>query len=114
MYKLTVVTRDDLKLSKGKLCAQVAHAVLDCFMQQKDIRLTKSWLNEGGKKVVLKTKTLGELLDAADKATRAGLVTAIIKDAGLTEVKPGTVTCVGIGPDKEDRIDKITKKLKPL
>jgi PTH2 family peptidyl-tRNA hydrolase len=114
MYKLSVIVRDDLKLGKGKLCAQASHAVLECFMKQKDIKLIKSWLNEGGKKVVLKVKTLKDLLAITEKAKRAGLVTALIQDAGLTEVKPGTVTCVGIGPDREDRIDKITNKLETL
>ena len=40
------------------------------------------------------------------------LKTALIKDAGHTVVEPGTITCLGIGPDKEYKIDKITGKLK--
>lgn len=114
MYKLTIVVRDDLKLSKGKTCAQVAHAVLQCFMQQDDVKLTKSWLKEGGKKVVLKAKDKNEFFKITDAAKKKGLVTAVIEDAGHTEVEPGTITCVGIGPDKEDKIDKVTGKLQPL
>ena len=37
---------------------------------------------------------------------------ALIKDAGHTVVEPGTITCLGAGPDLEDKIDKITGKLK--
>ncbi len=114
MYKLVVVVRDDLKLSKGKTCAQVAHAVLQCFMQQDDVKLTKAWLKEGGKKIVLKAKDKGEMFRIVDAAKKKGLITAVIEDAGHTEVEPGTITCAGIGPDKEDKIDKVTSKLQPL
>jgi len=113
-YKMVVVLRDDLKLSKGKSCAQAAHAVLQCFMQQDDVKLTKEWLKTGGKKIVLKAKDDKELFRIADAAKKKGLVTAVIEDAGHTEVKPGTITCIGIGPDYEDKIDKVTGKLQML
>ena len=114
MYKLTVLVRDDLKLSKGKTCAQVGHAVLQCYMQQDDRKLLKAWLDEGGKKIVLKVKDLRSLFELKEAAKRAGLVTAVIEDAGHTEVAPGTVTCMGLGPDKEEKIDQLTKSLQPL
>ena len=41
-------------------------------------------------------------------------MTCFIADAGRTEVMPGTITCMGIGPDKEEKIDKVTGKLKML
>jgi len=114
MYKLVVIVREDLKLSKGKACAQVGHAVLDCFMRQDDVKLTKDWLKEGGKKVVLKCTDLKELFAIQEAAKRAGLINATITDAGHTEIPAGTVTCMGIGPDKEDKIDKVAGQLKPL
>lgn len=114
MYKMVVVVRDDLGLSKGKACAQVGHAVLECFMRQHDLKLTKAWLKEGGKKVVLKAKDQKELYAINDAAKKKGLITAVIQDAGHTEVKPGTITCIGVGPDKDEKIDKVTGKLSPL
>ena len=33
-------------------------------------------------------------------------------DAVKTVIAPGTKTCIAIGPDDEDNIDKITGKLK--
>lgn len=114
MHKLSVVVRGDLKMSKGKACAQVGHAVLECYLRQEDGRLKKSWMEEGGKKVVLRADKLEDLFSLNEAAKRAGMVTAVIKDAGHTELEPGTVTCLGIGPDKEERIDRITKSLRPL
>jgi len=35
-------------------------------------------------------------------------------DRGLTEIDPGTITCIGIGPDEERVLDKITGNLKLL
>jgi len=38
----------------------------------------------------------------------------LINDRGLTQLEPGTATCVGVGPGPDDRIDGITGKLKLL
>ena len=43
-----------------------------------------------------------------------GLKTALIQDAGHTVVEPGTITCLGIGPDEEEKINGITGKLKMM
>ena len=110
-YKQVILVRDDLKLSKGKMSAQVAHAAVDC-VSMSDPSAIQEWRGEGMKKLVLKVKDLAELLHYENKAKRAGLVTATITDAGHTEIAPGTITCVGIGPDDEKRIDQITGNLK--
>ena len=39
---------------------------------------------------------------------------ALIKDAGRTQIEPGTITALGIGPALESDIDKYTKDLKLL
>ncbi|GAI83243.1 unnamed protein product [marine sediment metagenome] len=46
------------------------------------------------------------------QAKDAGLKTVTITDAGLTCIAPGTVTCIAIGPDEEEKIDAIIGKLK--
>ncbi len=114
MYKMIVVVRGDLKMSKGKTCAQVAHAVLDCFMKQKDRKLLKAWLDEGGKKVVLKAEGRKELSGINEAARRAGLPTSVIEDAGRTELEPGTITCMGVGPEREEKIDRVAGELPTL
>lgn len=113
-FKLVVVVREDIKISPGKMAAQVGHAAVECAMKAKaaDPKLFSKWMGEGQRKVVLKIAGLAELERIEGMARGAGLITSRIVDAGLTEVPPGTVTCVGIGPSKETDIDRITGNLK--
>jgi len=109
--KQVIAVREDLKLPKGKLATQVAHAAVEAVMNSPGAKIDE-WLSEGGKKVVVKVKDLKELQALQRKAKAEKLVASIIKDAGKTVVKPGTVTCLGIGPDDDVKIDKVTKDLK--
>ena len=109
--KQVIVVRQDLKLPKGKLSVQVAHASTSAMLKSHKDDLAR-WQSEGMKKVALKVKGLDELLKLKTIAEDAHLVTALIEDAGKTVVEPGTITCLGIGPDKEEKIDKVTGQLK--
>jgi PTH2 family peptidyl-tRNA hydrolase len=109
-YKQAILIRMDLKLPKGKMASQAAHAAVDSVMKSRPERVDK-WKRQGMKKVVLKVKDLAELSQYDQKAKDAGLVSVIIRDAGKTEVEPGTITCMAIGPDEDMRIDRITGKL---
>lgn len=110
-YKQVILVRKDLKLSKGKGMAQVAHASTECVLKS-DREIVKKWQSQGMKKSVLAVKDLQELLEFKHRAEDAGLVASLIVDAGRTHLEPGTTTCLGIGPDKEEKIDRITGKLK--
>ena len=110
-YKQCIVTREDLKLSKRKFAVQVAHAAISASEWASKSDLEK-WKEGGQKKIVLKVPTLNDLYELKEKARREGLPTALIQDAGLTEIPPGTVTVLGIGPAKEELIDKVTRDLK--
>ena len=109
-YKMVIGVRQDLKLSKGKTAVQVAHAAVICAINAKKhqrISFT-NWYKEGQKKVVVKLKSLEELHRIRQEALRNGLIAELVKDAGLTEIPPGTITCVGIGPAANSEIDKVT------
>ncbi len=112
-YKLVVAVREDLNLSCGKLAVQVAHAAVECTLKAKksNKKWVEEWIKEGQKKVVVRAKDLREIFELDFKAKNLGLTTAIIKDAGLTEVSPGTVTCIGIGPGPEEIVNKVTGSL---
>ncbi|HIG93011.1 MAG: peptidyl-tRNA hydrolase, PTH2 family [archaeon GW2011_AR9] len=109
-FKQVILIRQDLKLPKGKLAAQAAHASVEAVLKS-DSKLVSTWRKQGMAKIVLKVKDEKELLSYLQQAKDAGLTTALITDAGHTVVAPGTKTCVGIGPDEEEKIDGITGKL---
>lgn len=107
--KQVIVVRSDLRLSKGKLAAQAAHGAVSAFTES-GVK-GKSWLREGQKKVVLKCKDLAHLKQLKEKCDALGIKSVLISDAGLTEIKKGTITVLAIGPDKEERINKVTGSL---
>ncbi len=113
MHKQVILVRQDLKMPAGKMSAQVAHASVEGLLKshKEDI---KRWKSEGMKKVVLKVKDKKELFKYQLEAEKTGLIAVVIQDAGLTVFKKPTITCLAIGPDKEEKIDKITGELKPF
>lgn len=52
------------------------------------------------------------LKEIAKQARAVGLLANIIKDAGHTQVKPGSRTVCAIGPGPAELIDQITSHLK--
>ena len=110
-YKQVILVRQDLKLPKGKMSVQVAHASLD-VASKVDKEIVEKWKKQGAKKIVLKVEDEKELIKYLSIAQDEGLETTLIKDAGHTVLDPGTITCLGIGPDDESKIDKVTGKLK--
>lgn len=109
--KQVILIRMDLKLPNGKAMSQTAHASVGAMIKSHKDDIDK-WKKHGMKKIILKVKDEEEILEYKQKAEDAGLVTSLVEDAGHTVVEPGTITCLGIGPDKEEKIDKITGKLK--
>ena len=115
-YKQVIVVRIDLGMSRGKLAVQVAHAsVLAAFKAYREKpEWFRPWWDSGQKKVAVKASSEKELLEIADQARGLGLPVSIVRDAGLTELPPGTLTAIGIGPAPSSLIDKITGRLKLL
>lgn len=112
-YKMVIVARKDVKLGAGKLAAQVGHASVECALRAQKHQPTalKRWLDEGQKKVVVRAPGSDELFRLKDDAERLGLTTALIKDAGHTQLAPGTITVLGIGPGPVDDVDRVTAHL---
>ncbi|BDZ66664.1 aminoacyl-tRNA hydrolase [Methanobacterium ferruginis] len=111
--KQVIVVRADLGMSKGKLAAQACHASLGAYKKANE-RIIREWELEGGKKVVVQVKSQEELFEIYELVKAAGLPSFLVKDAGHTELPPSTITCLGIGPEKDEKIDKITQDLKLL
>ncbi len=109
--KQVILIRNDLKLPKGKMAAQAAHASVEAVLKS-DKNIVKEWRSEGMGKIVVKVEDKKELYKYLQLAKDTGLTTALITDAGKTVVAPGTETCLAIGPDEEEKIDNVTGELK--
>ena len=123
--KQIIVARRDLNMSPGKLAAQVAHASLgalldeiresrtDTIFKLKEKSAAYKWLAEDFTKIVLQVNSEEELLELYKIAKSKGMSCALIVDDGRTEFNgESTVTCLGIGPDFNSDLDKITGHLK--
>ncbi|WP_435317364.1 peptidyl-tRNA hydrolase Pth2 [Haloarchaeobius sp. TZWSO28] len=108
--KQAIVARTDIGMGKGKLAAQVAHASLSAY-EDAGRKARNEWKGSGQKKVVLKASGERELFELADKAEREGIPHAIIRDAGHTQLDPGTVTALAVGPADDDLVDRVTGDL---
>jgi PTH2 family peptidyl-tRNA hydrolase len=116
--KQVIVIRKDLKMNPGKLAAQASHAsisfLVDRFLKKDTLSKAESiWVEEKFTKICLRVNSEEELIEIYQNAINANLEAVLITDAGLTEFHGvPTKTCVAIGPDFSDKIDKITEKLK--
>jgi PTH2 family peptidyl-tRNA hydrolase len=115
-FKLVIAVRTDLGMSRGKIAVQVGHASVMASENVRTMRRSwwKTWIEEGQCKVAVKVKSKEELFELKQKANRLGLSTTVVQDRGLTEVAPGTVTCVGIGPGPAELVDRVTGSLRLL
>jgi peptidyl-tRNA hydrolase, PTH2 family len=114
--KQVIVARTDLGMGKGKLAAQVAHASLAAVEESMKGHgeWYREWKKQGQAKVVVKVASESGLRDLLKTARTMGLPCALIEDAGLTQLEPGTATCLGIGPAPVSMVDKVTGQLKLL
>jgi PTH2 family peptidyl-tRNA hydrolase len=115
-FKQVIAVRTDLNMSRGKIAVQVAHGSVSAAEQARVNKqaIWRAWLREGQKKVAVKVASEEELLELRRMAVSHNLPHALIRDAGMTELPPGTLTVIGIGPAKTEIIDEVTGELKLL
>jgi len=113
-FKQAIVIRNDLKMGKGKIAAQASHASIGAYV--KCLEKHKDWAEDWfdmQKKVVLKVDSVTEIVTLFESIKKE-LPCVLIKDAGRTQIEPGSITALGIGPAPEEKIDKYTHSLKLL
>lgn len=91
--RMYILVNSDIKINKGKLAGQVGHAVEAYLYNSNDLRFLMSieeYMSGSHKKIILKCpqKDL-EMLE------KDGFIT--IRDNGLTDLEPNTLTCVNMG-----------------
>lgn len=107
----------------GKYIAQGAHASLGALLSLSSIVDDKliiplnnpfiwDWITGRFTKVTCYVETDEELVFIHNSAKLAGIASSLITDAGLTEFNGvPTLTAVGVGPNDEELINKITGHL---
>jgi PTH2 family peptidyl-tRNA hydrolase len=116
MYKQTIVIRADLGMGRGKIAAQASHASLEAYKKamREDSDSTRMWEETGMKKVVLKVNGESELLEYYNRGKDADIPVALIRDAGHTQLVPGTISAFAAGPFDENELERIYGNLKLL
>ncbi len=112
-FKMVLVLRGELRLSAGKAAVQAAHAAVMLVTQAEEHHAPglRAWFAQGQKKIAVVAPTLEDLTQLERKARAHGIPTVWVEDAGLTEVPPGTRTCLGLGPSAVGDIDPVTRHL---
>lgn len=119
MKMYCIVARDSLKAmngNRGKLAAQAGHAFLHAYWDAESHNMANAVAYRASgmaKKVTVAVDTVNDL-DALYEAYRAVCGVSLVKDAGLTCFDGPTVTCLGIGPIRDDEVGDDIKALKVL
>jgi PTH2 family peptidyl-tRNA hydrolase len=97
---LGVVLRKDIHMGKGKFSAQAAHAIVSLIPQKNmlwdfDEQPIEIWTVRGE----------ANLLGIFSKAQKMNINCTLIRDAGKTQIAPGSKTAVGLGPINEATFD---------
>jgi PTH2 family peptidyl-tRNA hydrolase len=118
-YTAYLIVNDDLKMSKGKIASQSAHAILNVhrYILSNGIR-NETWEDNGEKIVVLKSSSeiirnlMKEYSDHIPKKNKLNIFP--IYDAGKTEIDPGSLTVIATTPITDDIKPDILRTLKLL
>ena len=112
---------DGMKIPKGKIVAQCGHAYVALTLKARDkvdfyqLAMLNEWLKNSYTKICLGVDSEEELLALYNKAVDKGINAVLITDNGDTQFGgKKTITCMGIGPDLDTRLDEITGHLKSL
>ncbi|KXJ96671.1 peptidyl-tRNA hydrolase PTH2-domain-containing protein [Microdochium bolleyi] len=122
--KLVLVVRTDLGMTKGKIAAQCSHATLACYKtlsraqaknpSSAEAKILQRWERLGQAKIAVQVKSEEEMLELMGKARSLGITAEVIQDAGRTQIDPGSLTVLGVGPAPKSQVDLVTSSLKLL
>ncbi|KAK9477578.1 peptidyl-tRNA hydrolase [Lipomyces japonicus] len=113
-YKMILVVRTDLGMTKGKAAAQCCHAAVGCYRKvaHKNNPSLLQWLRFGQPKITVQTKTEDSLLLLQAQAESLNITSCLIHDAGRTQIAANSATVLGLGPAPKPLLDQITGNLK--
>ncbi|CAG9461982.1 unnamed protein product [Pedinophyceae sp. YPF-701] len=117
--KMVLVVNEELKMGKGKIAAQCAHAAVGAVSEmsaagRRGAETLAQWEMCGQPKIALRIPSGPELNALALKARNAGCPIYVVQDAGRTQVAPGSRTVLAIGPAAKSLVDSVSGGLKLL
>lgn len=114
--KMILAVRMDIKMEKGKIAAQCAHAALAAYKSARKLtpKFVRQWERRGQAKVAVKCPDEETMLALENKAKELGIAARSIIDAGRTQIAPNTRTVLGLGPAPVSLMNQLTGHLKLL
>ena len=133
--KQMIVVRRDLHMRKGKIAAQAGHACVEAVLMAlaqeerlgdiviagdyvslretgKPATALSDWFSKGVAKICVYVDSEEALLEIDRRAKEAGILSALICDAGMTEFHgEPTFTCLALEPLPAERADELTGNL---
>ena len=124
-YIQYIIINTELKMSTGKIAAQVAHAsqmFIRNFLlrtgQVLDDNIIRNWYATDYKKIVLKVTSEAQLENLIKKITEAGFEEDVdffrVYDLGYTEIEKNSFTAIGFTPMVKERVYPFIKRLRLL
>jgi PTH2 family peptidyl-tRNA hydrolase len=120
LTKQVIVMRKDLNMRKGKMVAQGSHASMSFLTRRIQngrplTEIQREWLKNSFTKICVSVDSEQELMDIARQAEDSNVECHVITDNGTTEFNGvPTKTCLALGPDKPEVLDKISGHLRLL
>ncbi|NHJ32908.1 MAG: hypothetical protein FK732_08600 [Asgard group archaeon] len=99
---VAVVLRKDIRMGKGKFSVQTAHAIVS-LISEKNL----NWDFKNKPIEIWTVKSEEDLLGINRQIQKLKINRSLIRDAGKTQLDPGTKTAVGIGPINEAIFEKV-------
>ena len=93
-YRLILLVNSELKMSYGKLAAQLVHAVIPILRRADEGAAFRRWQRQGSKVICLAATTT-QMLECLHSTEFAFLRPVPVFDAGRTEIPPNSLTVIG-------------------
>lgn len=114
--KMWIVVRSDLDMSTGKACAQAGHAVgrLHLIANDRDPEKFSAYISDAAAKITVRADSEHMLLRVEREAVAANLPACLVRDAGRSELPPGTATACAFGPAYHEELPSFLRRLRVL
>ena len=111
--KMVFFVRRDLKMGKGKIGSQCAHASIGLYKKllRRQNNLLNDWEKSGSKKIVLKVDNESAFGDILVYCEKHNILNHTVVDAGKTQIEANSQTVLVI-IEENKKLNNLTRKYK--